>query len=418
MWSLWMTAVWAVLAETRLQAEASTLDGRTTSGAVRALSAAGADLELAEGKAFLPADQLLRLRFTAAAPEAGRDASRGMAEAWLETVDGSRFAAAEFRREAERARWKWPSTGDEGACPSRSVASIVWQPLSAAAEQLWNDTAAKEVDGDLLVVNKREGTAADYVVGIVGEMRADSVDFQWDDERLAVARAKAAAIRFFRRDAEQLPRPVATLQLRDGSRFAVVDFRLADGRVTADVAAGFAVAVPAVAVEAIDFSQGKQQYLSDLDPALFAWTPLVGAASQLESLQRFGEYRRDASFAGTPLALPRRGSGTARPDDVESYPKGLAVRSRSELAYRIPEAMNRFRARIGIDPLTSRDGHVRLQISADEQVVWEGPISGSAEPAELDLELGAARRLRIVVDYGENLDVGDRVHFANARFTR
>ena len=37
---------------------------------------------------------------------------------------------------------------------------------------------------------------------------------------------------------------------------------------------------------------------------------------------------------------------------------------------------------------------------------------------EIDVELGTARRLQLVVDYGENLDYGDRLHLVEARFTK
>ena len=49
---------------------------------------------------------------------------------------------------------------------------------------------------------------------------------------------------------------------------------------------------------------------------------------------------------------------------------------------------------------------------------WEGAIDGREPPVEIDVELGSARRLQLVVDYGKNLDYGDRLHLVEARFTK
>ena len=94
------------------------------------------------------------------------------------------------------------------------------------------------------------------------------------------------------------------------------------------------------------------------------------------------------------------------------------MRSRTELAYRMPTGMRRFMAIAGIDPATAGQGHVALEIRADDRVLWEGEIDGQRPPVEIDLELGTARRLQLHVDYGENLDYGDRLHLVEARVTK
>ena len=80
--------------------------------------------------------------------------------------------------------------------------------------------------------------------------------------------------------------------------------------------------------------------------------------------------------------------------------------------------MARFIATAGIDPATAGQGHVTLEIRGDDRVLWEGAIDGREPPVEIDVELGTARRLQLIVDYGENLDYGDRLHLVEARFTK
>jgi hypothetical protein len=80
--------------------------------------------------------------------------------------------------------------------------------------------------------------------------------------------------------------------------------------------------------------------------------------------------------------------------------------------------MRRFVAIAGIDPTSASQGHVTLEIRGDDRILWEGVVDGRQPPVNIDVQLEAARRLQLVVDYGENLDYGDRLHLIEARFTK
>jgi hypothetical protein len=104
--------------------------------------------------------------------------------------------------------------------------------------------------------------------------------------------------------------------------------------------------------------------------------------------------------------------------ELRTYDKGLAIRSRTDLEFRLPAGMQRLAVIAGIDPTTASEGHVVLEIRADERVLWEGEIDGKRPPVEIKLELGAAHRLQFHVDYGRNLDYGDCLHLVEARVTK
>ena len=80
--------------------------------------------------------------------------------------------------------------------------------------------------------------------------------------------------------------------------------------------------------------------------------------------------------------------------------------------------MQHFSALAGIDPETANQGHVVLEIFANDRVIWQGEVAGDSRPAEILAPLNGARQLRILVDYGENLDYGDRLHLVEARMTK
>ena len=173
-----------------------------------------------------------------------------------------------------------------------------------------------------------------------------------------------------------------------------------------------------------DFSQGKISYLSDLQPRKQVWTPHIALPSDADHIQDYGQPRKDQSFAGSALTLewsavtgaPENKSSVS--EEIHTYNKGLAIRSRTELVYRLPPKMQRFFAIAGINPSTSKQGNVMLEIYANKQLVWQGEIDGNSEPSEIEVAIDGARELRILVDYGSNLDYGDQLHLVEAKVTK
>ena len=100
---------------------------------------------------------------------------------------------------------------------------------------------------------------------------------------------------------------------------------------------------------------------------------------------------------------------------MKSYRKGVALRSYTELIYRVPKEMRVFAALAGIHPEARTQGHVTLEIFADRSLIWQGVIAGDEPPLPIEALIENARRLRIVVGYGENLDYGDQLHLVEAR---
>ncbi|MFM7845227.1 MAG: NPCBM/NEW2 domain-containing protein, partial [Planctomycetota bacterium] len=126
-----------------------------------------------------------------------------------------------------------------------------------------------------------------------------------------------------------------------------------------------------------------------------------------ENLARRNQPRRDRGFDGGRLQL-----------GGQSFDKGLALRSRSTMVFRIPKGFNRLVATVGIDDRVRENGHVQLVIQGDSKVIFNEPITGRDRPRELDLDLTGAKRVTVLVDFGEELDVADFLNLCNARFTK
>ena len=72
----------------------------------------------------------------------------------------------------------------------------------------------------------------------------------------------------------------------------------------------------------------------------------------------------------------------------------------------------------GIDPSTSAAGNVRLVISGDDRVLLETEIAGDKPPQSIQLDIAGVKRLKFLVDYGQNLDTGDWLNLCEARIAK
>lgn len=400
----------------------ATVEGKQIEGEIVKLSDEGATIRAANGDSPIELDvsDLLSAR------REGAKASVAVKPPYVTLVDGSlihldRFLLADRRAQLELAAGKLDT-------PIERLKSVQFAARAQPDAEAWRVLDEGKTDGDLLIVIKKDGAAVDYLVGEASRISADEVDFKWDGESIAVKLEKVAAVGFFAGSKPALPNLVATLTLTDGSRLAASNLLLESGLLAVKTASGVELSFPLSDLLDADFSAGKIVYLSDLAPSAVKWSPYVELPSATKELHKSGLPRFDRSFSssiGQGLQLAWFGSpnnaaasGAELGSGLRSYAKGVAIRSKSELTFRVPDGMHRFVAIAGIDPATRDEGDVDLEIRDDERVIWRGEISGRSAPQEIDVPIGDARRLKIVVDYGRNLDFGDRLHLADARFVK
>jgi len=401
----------AIVSTAQGEAVVTTLDGRTLTGEVVAWDAKAISIKSADGEQQLPASALLDARWSRDEAPAGEALN-------IEFVDGTRFSYAELTMADRQAKLIGSYSDGPLEIPREAIRLIELQPPSPAIAKLLEEIGRRDLAGDALVVANRDGQSMDYLTGVVGDVSAEQADFEWDGESVPVKRSKIAAIVFYHPRRQPLPDAVCELSLVDGSRIAVRRLELKDRILNIETPAGVELAVPLDRLQRADFSAGKVAYLSDLKPSEVRWTPRVATPAGADVIAAYGLPRNDASYSGSPLSLLWKDDVLRSRRDVRTYNKGLAIRSLTELTYRLPEGMRRFVATAGIDPSSAGQGHVTLQIRADDRVLWEGAVDGQQAPVEIDVELAAARRLHFKVDYGENLDYGDRLHLVEARVTK
>ena len=61
---------------------------------------------------------------------------------------------------------------------------------------------------------------------------------------------------------------------------------------------------------------------------------------------------------------------------------------------------------------------MRLSIFGDDRPLLETEIAGDQPPQPIQLDIAGVKRLKIVVDYGQNLDTGDWLNLCDARIVK
>lgn len=388
------------------QVEVTTLDDKAVRGEVVSLSASTLALRTDDGDVMLPVVKLLSVTPTSVA-----EADPVKSPVFIELIDGTLISALNYEVKSGRATVKLP--GDQSlSLSARSVRSVRFLQQDEPVAELWTNILAGALKGDAVVVRKGgdgKPVKLDYLEGIIQDVSAAKVQFDFEGDVVPVNRQKVRVegLIYFQPKTQSLPGPVCRVDTTGGARWMASDLRFEKDAIKLTTPTGVDVGVPLSRVTNLDFSLGKIVYLSDLTPIKKTWQPFFGVSKTTTGAAAMFDARGDENFAGEPLQL-----------GDQPFRKGLAMHSRSELTYRLPDAYSRFEAVVGIDPAQRSFGNVRLQIEGDGKVLYDKPIAGDQPPESLELDISGVGRLTILVDYGEGLDIGDQLILGGARVIR
>lgn len=306
--------------------------------------------------------------------------------------------------------------GREVETRTRSIRSVRLKPPLEAVESAWQEIVDSPATGDIIVVRKTSRPAEgedklmvvlDRLEGVVQEVTADTVKFEFDGDTIDVRREKLEGILYYSPVSRDLASPTCRLTDIMGSFWNIKTVRLEGDQLQVETTAGLTTSLPVASLRKLDFSVGNTTFLSDMDPDSVEWSPFFESPATQARLAKLYQPRRDTAFEGGRLML-----------GGQSYDKGLAIHSRTKLVYRIPKDSKKFIATIGIDDRVGDDGNVRLTISDDNKTLFDQSVAGKDDPLEVVLDLTGVRRLTILVDFGDEIDIGDHLDLCNARITK
>jgi hypothetical protein len=187
------------------------------------------------------------------------------------------------------------------------------------------------------------------------------------------------------------------LSLSDGSRVTVRNWKLSsEDLLSVEAVYGGSLEVPTSAVVSLQFFGGRADYLSDLKPLEYRFQPYLLDDWPLV---------RDLSVTGDPLRVRGR-----------EFSKGLGMHSSSEVVFDLAGEYRQFQATAGINDATRGRGSAVLAVEVDGRRVYtSGLVTGSSPAEEIGpIDVSGAKRLKLIVEFGEFGDVLDHVDWCNA----
>jgi hypothetical protein len=390
----------AGLAVSASEVQVSTLDGATISGKIQQITSDQIVVKTARGEESV---QLASVLSVNAQKRPLANPAATAPTAWIELVDGSKLAASSFASSGTTATVA-DESGEQFDLPTSTIARVRFSspddPKSA-----WPAEAISQVAGDLLVARTKEGV--DFLEGVLGAVTLDMVEFKFQGETLHVKRPKVDGLVYFHKAGDKLAAARCVVEGDHGLRLLAKYVALTDGQLEIAAVSGPTFIRPWNSITRLDFSAGKVVYLSDLEPESVRWTDYYDLGSSAPAVAQFYAPRRDQGREHGPIRLAGK-----------TYAKGLALVSRTAIEYRLPAGLRTLKATAGIDDTLRQNGSVRLEISADRKSLFDGTISGKDPPVEVDLDIAGAKRLSILVDYGDNASAGDYLNLGDARMLK
>jgi len=404
------------------QTSVTTIDGVEATGELTIWNAEGLTLAVDGQPLAIAADRLLAVRQLASS--VSEPASTETITARLQLIDGSVLPLTNYTVADHRATASIRLAAQPLTIPTDNISLLQFAPFEDRVADLWSDLTEKQLAGDVLIVHKKKRTTLDYLTGLLGDVSNEQVTFHFEGDKIPVKRSKVAALGYFHARQPKPPAPICWLKTRGGAQLPLASLALKKENLQLTTISGIKLRLPLASLQEADYSLGKVTYLSDLQPTRQEWTPRIEFPESARLISKYGTPRINQSFSGSTLSLKwptivkQATRSSPSKNVIKMYQKGLALRSRTVLQYRLPPQMKRFVAIAGIDPATADQGNVQLKISTGDQVLWQGEIDGTAPPVEIQFDLNGARQLSILVDYGANLDFGDRLHLVEARVTK
>jgi hypothetical protein len=402
--------VWPLIALALLAGSATVeienQDGSRVTGELIRLDLEAVELAGTPKNHLLPMQALHQIRLVGDAEPSGGSA----ATVWIELTDGSRLQASGYGLSQQRASIR-TLTGSSLSVDSRLVRLVRYSAPQADLDRQWDEILQAKVAGDVLIV-RRPNQILDYVVGQLGEIDEERIQFQFDGKWIDVRPEKVDGIIPFQPNVPPFPAPKCRLRTRTGDSWQLQNFVL-DGeqlRVTSNN--GAEATIPVSQIDSLSFGSSAVTYLSDIEPERMEWTPFLRIDVLQAEMSELFRPRRDQNLAGGTLRI------VDSQGREQTFSKGLSIHSRTEIVYRLAGEYRQFAAQAGLAPSEGGPGSVALVISVDGTERWRQEIIGDSAPASIDLDVTGANWLTILVDYGEQGDVGDHLNLCDARLVK
>ena len=388
------------------QFEVRLTDGSELAGRILSWTSDDVELELDSDRRRLPLEQISQIEQSVPASAAQP------ADYTIRFLNDDSLRAYEVQGDVESLEFGWAGH-DASKLPIRAVRSIRLRAPTKALNEEWAQMLAAEYEGDALVI-RRSATALDYLEGVIIDFDTTQVIFRYNGEEIPVKKEKLEGMIFFRPQTAKSSKPAIRLQFGSeqiGATAVRMPAQTSAAEVQVLLSDDFSFLAKLSKLSRVDFDTGRIVYLSEIKPTDVVVTPAISSTPVPEGLRRLiYQPRMNVDFEGRPLQLfwPTR-------EDLQTYAKGIAAHSRTEMSFRLDGEFATLRGTVGLDPSCTPDANVHVIVTVDGQQAELLHLQRENPPMDLDVALDGARQLQITIDYGDGVDLGDRVHLCNLR---
>ncbi len=377
----------------------STLSGDEFSGQLKSIDKETWKLDV-DGKAVdVASSQILKTRFFVAGKS-------GESEPMQVTLtDGTSVSINAVTADSKQVTVESSTTGSMEV-PRTVVKSLRFAASPTSVDESWKELLDRDARKDMIVVRKRnaDNDVLDFVEGVIGEISETHIKVLIDDPEtkktveIKVSLAKVFGLIFYQK-ATGKPRPSVRVELQNGGLLRARSVSSAGGSELAlTLAVGPEISLAADQVKSVDFSAGRLAWLDAMTPR--------DKRHEFQIIDVVPEFRTNRDIYGSRLKVGKR-----------AFDRGLCIRSKTTVRYRLDGDFSRFQTWIGIQD--GYAGDVTVTIKCDGTELFSGAVEPDKEAQRLDLDVTDKYSLEVTVDFGKvESDIGDHLVMGDARLLK
>lgn len=339
----------------------------------------------------LPLDEVVSLQFDR------KPATFSGGESLVLLANGDRLVArpTTVSDDVLTAVWKRGASQTDLKLPLETVTAVIFDlPVAKADRQrLFADLQTLPPGDDIVLLANGDRTQGEFekLDGVFVELKLATGSLKLD-------RSRVRAIRF-NPELTSAPKVAGrrlVISLVDGSRLTATSAELQASELKLTTTSKQTLALPLASVVSCHVYGSRVIPLTDREPTEVSFVPYLAARWPLV---------KHANVLHGPLSL--RG--------IE-YGAGLGMHSRMSVTYALSGNEREFRATVGVDDNANGAGSVRFAVELDGQRTWTSDeITGRSTPLDIPpVAIRGAKRLTLLVDFGQKADVSDYANWCDA----
>ena len=291
---------------------------------------------------------------------------------------------------------------------SDSISSIQFRQLTEEAQQDYNAILEADSAGDVLIVLRPSG-AIDELEGIIERVDEQAVTFNFDGDRIPVELSKLAGIKLLKPGSLEVAKTICQIHDLQGNLWQArrLTWKSEENSLSFETGLGDSITLGLENIQQLRFASSNIAYLSDLQPERAEWTPYLTGRLIRNRLTQLYAPVKDRNANGGELIIGE-----------QTFSKGLSLRSKTELVYRLTDEFNHLHLTAGLAEESKGRGHLELIILGDNRQLFKDFLTDPEDIRVLDLDITGVRRLSITVDYGKNLDIGDLLNLGDGKLIK